>query len=116
MSNRQTQKMMNKGAPGGFVISLIFHGAIFFLAGLFVVFQVLPRTEPVFEPPPPVERPRMKLKKPKVKVQKSSSPKPSSRIVAKVKTREMPEIQLPVGAIMNDRCERVFPTGPKPDY
>jgi hypothetical protein len=37
----------------------------------------------------------MQLKKPKVKVKKSSQPKPSSRIVAKVKTRDMPEIQLP---------------------
>ena len=37
----------------------------------------------------------MQLKKPKVKVKKSSQPKPSSRIVAKVKSREMPEIQLP---------------------
>lgn len=37
----------------------------------------------------------MKLKKPRVKVKKSSQPKPSSRIVAKVKTKTMPEIQLP---------------------
>ena len=40
-------------------------------------------------------RPKMTLKKPKVKVQKSSKPKPSSRIVAKVKVAKMPEIQLP---------------------
>ncbi len=42
-----------------------------------------------------VERPKMMLKKPKVKVVKSAQPKPSSRIVAKVKTRSMPEIQMP---------------------
>ncbi len=86
---------VNKGAPSGLLISLVFHGAAFFLAGIFVVFQVLPKEEPVFEAPPPVERPKMKLKKPKVKVQKSSTPKPSSRIVAKVKTAKMPEIQIP---------------------
>lgn len=86
---------VNKGAPSGLVVSLIFHGAIFFIAGLFVVFKVMAPAPPEFEPPPPIERPKMKLKKPKVKVKKSSQPKPSSRIVAKVKTREMPEIQLP---------------------
>jgi hypothetical protein len=89
------QNRVNKGAPSGFVISLIFHGAIFFVAGLFVVFTVVNRAEPEFEAPPPIERPKMKLKKPKVKVRKSSNPKPSSRIVAKVKTKQMPEIQLP---------------------
>ena len=86
---------VNKGAPSGIVVSLIFHGAIFFIAGLFVVFSVVKKPEPEFEPPPPIERPKMKLKKPKVKVRKSSQPKPSSRIVAKVQTKQMPEIQLP---------------------
>ena len=86
---------ISKGAPSGFVISLIFHAAVFMAAGLFIVFTVVTRPEPEFQPPVPVERPRMKLKKPKVKVRRSSQPKPSSRIVAKVKTREMPEIQLP---------------------
>jgi len=86
---------VSKGAPSGFVISLIFHAVAFFVAGLFVVFTVLPKDEPEFKAPPPVERPKMKLKKPKVKIKKSSQPKPSSRIVAKVKTAKMPEIQIP---------------------
>lgn len=86
---------VSKGAPSGFVISLIFHAAAFFVAGLFVVFTVLPKEENDFTVPPPVERPKMKLKKPKVKIKKSSQPKPSSRIVAKVKTAKMPEIQIP---------------------
>jgi len=86
---------VNKGAPSGFVVSLIFHAVAFFVAGLFVVFTVLPKEEPEFKPPPPIERPKMKLKKPKVKIKKSSQPKPSSRIVAKVKTAKMPEIQIP---------------------
>jgi hypothetical protein len=84
-----------KGTAGGFVASLIFHAAAFFVAGLLVIFTIVNKPEPEFEPPPAIERPKMKLKKPKVKVRKSSQPKPSSRIVAKVKTREMPEIQLP---------------------
>jgi hypothetical protein len=92
---KPVSKKVNRGAPSGFVVSLIFHVAIFFIAGLFVVFTVVTKKEPEFEPPPPIERPKMKLKKPKVKVRKSSQPKPSSRIVAKVKTRKMPEIQLP---------------------
>jgi hypothetical protein len=93
-SVNQTGKI-NKGAPSGFLISLLFHVGAFFIAGLFVVFVVVNKPEPEFEPPPAIERPRMKLKKPKVKIRKSSNPKPSSRIVAKVKTRDMPAIQLP---------------------
>ncbi len=88
-------RKVNKGAPSGLVVSLAVHAVAFFVAGLFVVFKVLPEPEPDFKPPPPVERPKMKLKKPKVKVKKSSNPKPSSRIVAKVKSKQMPEIQLP---------------------
>lgn len=88
-------KKVNKGAPSGFVISLIFHAVIFFLAGLLVVFSVTKNPEVEFTAPPPVERPKMNLKKPRVKIKKSSQPKPSSRIVAKVKTAKMPEVQLP---------------------
>ena len=86
---------VNKGAPSGFIISLIFHGVAFFVAGIFVVFTVLPKKPPIFEAPPPAERPKMNLKKPKVKIKKSSSPKPSSRIVANVKMAKMPEISIP---------------------
>jgi hypothetical protein len=86
---------VTKGGPSGLVISLALHAAAFFVAGLFVVFTVLAPEKPEFEAPPPVERPKMKLKKPKVKIKKSSQPKPSSRIVAKVKTAKMPEIQIP---------------------
>jgi hypothetical protein len=86
---------MNKGAPSGVVISLIFHAAVFFIAGLFVVFSVVRKSEPEFVAPVQMERPKIKLKRPKVKVKKSSQPKPSSRIVAKVKTKQMPEIQVP---------------------
>ncbi len=95
MTKSSKANKVNKGAPSGFVISLIFHAAAFFIAGLFVIFTVVNNPEPEFAAPPPIERPRMKLKKPKVKVKKSSQPKPSSRIVAKIKTKQMPEIQLP---------------------
>lgn len=95
MSPTSKRSKVNKGAPSGFVISLAFHVTAFFVAGLFVVFTVASKAEPEFKAPPPVERPKMNIKKPKVKVQKNSQPKPSSRIVAKVKTRDMPEIQLP---------------------
>ena len=95
MQWKSTGDRVSKGAPSGFIVSIVFHVAAFFIAGLFVVFTVVNKSEPEFEPPPPIERPKMNLKKPKVKVRKSSQPKPSSRIVSKVKTKEMPEIQLP---------------------
>ena len=96
MKQRKTKKgSVGKGAPSGLLISILFHGAVFFIAGLCVVFTVVNKSEPEFTPPTLTERPKMKLKKPKVKVNKSSKPKPSSRIVAKVTTKTLPEIQLP---------------------
>ncbi|MDF7823465.1 hypothetical protein P4B35_05530 [Pontiellaceae bacterium B12227] len=84
-----------KGAPSGFVISLMVHAAAFLLAGMLVVFTVHQKEEKKFVPPKPVDRPKMKLKKPKVKVKKSSKPKSTTRIVTKVKRASMPDIQLP---------------------
>ena len=95
MKRRNSSGKVNKGAPSGLIISLAFHAGAFFVAGIFVVFTVLPKPKPVFEAPPPVERPKMQLKKPKVKIKKSSSPKPSSRIVANVQMAKMPEISIP---------------------
>jgi hypothetical protein len=86
---------LNKGAPSGFVISLIVHAAAFTLAGLLVVFTVQQKDEKKFVPPRPVDRPKMKLKKPKVQVKKNSKPAPSNRIVTKVQKANMPDIQLP---------------------
>ena len=37
----------------------------------------------------------MQLKKPKVKVKQSAKPKPTQRIVTKMKSASMPDIQLP---------------------
>ena len=91
---RKTGKV-NKGAPSGFIISLIFHAAAFVVAGFCVVFTVMTRPEPEFVAPPPPERPKMSLKKPIVKVKRSSTPAPASRIVAKVKMAKMPEISIP---------------------
>ncbi len=91
-----------KGAPSGFVISLMVHAAAFLLAGMFVVFTVVQKEEKKFVPPKPVERPKMKLKKPKVKVKKSAKPKATTRIVTKVKRASMPDIQLPEMSGMTD--------------
>jgi hypothetical protein len=91
-----------KGAPSGFMISLLVHAVAFLLAGMFVVFTVTQKEEKKFVPPKPVERPKMKLKKPKVKVKKTSKPKPTTRIVTKVKRASMPDIQLPEMSGMTD--------------
>ncbi|MDF7799086.1 hypothetical protein P4C99_06400 [Pontiellaceae bacterium B1224] len=92
--SKKSQKI-NKGAPSGLVISLVVHAAVFMLAGLLVVFNVVNKEEKKFVPPKPVERPKMKLKKPKVKVKKDSKPRSSERIVTKVQRADMPEIYLP---------------------
>lgn len=88
-------KSIVKGAPSGFMVSLLIHAAAFMLAGMLVVFNVVKKEEKKFVPPEPVERPKMKLKKPKVKVKKTAKPKSTQRIVTKVKRASMPDIQLP---------------------
>ena len=84
-----------KGAPSGFMISILIHVAAFLLAGLLVVFNAVIKEEKQFVPPKPVERPKIKLKKPKVKIKKSSKPKATTRIVTKMHKVSMPDIQLP---------------------
>ncbi|QBG46460.1 hypothetical protein EGM51_03265 [Verrucomicrobia bacterium S94] len=91
----ENNRGISKGAPSGFLISIIVHAAAFMLAGLLVVFSVTQKEEKKFVPPKPVDRPKMKLKKPKVKVKKSSKPKATNRIVTKVQKASMPDIQLP---------------------
>jgi len=84
-----------KGMPHAVLLSIAIHAALFFLAGMLVVFTVVKKEEKKFEPPKAVERPKMKLKKPKVKIKKTSKPKPTTRIVTKMNRASMPDIQLP---------------------
>jgi len=88
--------------PAAVVVSILIHAGLFLLAGMFVVFTVVKQKEVEFEPPKAVERPKMKLKKPKVKVKKSAKPKPTTRIVTKVRKASMPDIQLPEMAGMGE--------------
>ncbi|MDZ8117819.1 SHD1 domain-containing protein [Pontiella agarivorans] len=99
--DRKTKGVV-KGAPSGLVISLAVHAGAFLLAGILVVFTVHQKEEKKFVPPKPLDRPKMKLKKPKVKVKKSAKPKPTTRIVTKVKRAKMPDIQLPEMSGMAD--------------
>lgn len=92
---KKKDKGVVKGAPSGFVISIMVHAAAFLLAGMFVVFTVHQKEEKKFIPPKPVDRPKMKLKKPKVKVKKTAKPKSTTRIVTKIQKANMPDIQLP---------------------
>ncbi|RKX44958.1 MAG: hypothetical protein DRP64_05545 [Verrucomicrobia bacterium] len=91
---------ITKGMPSAVVLSFAIHVALFFLAGLLVVFTVVKKEEKKFVPPKAVVRPKMKLRKPKVK--KTSKPKPTTRIVTKVKRGSMPDIQLPEMSGMSD--------------
>jgi len=97
MKQRESRKdrQGSKGTPTAVVLAILIHAGLFLLAGMFVVFTVVKQKEVEFEPPRPVERPKMKLKKPKVKIRKSAKPKPTTRIVTKVRQADMPDIQLP---------------------
>ncbi len=92
---RGKKRGIAKGAPSGFLISLLVHAAAFLLAGVFVVFTVIQKEEPKFVAPKPIDRPKMKLKKPKVQLKKNTKPKSANRIVTKVRRSTMPSIQLP---------------------
>ena len=89
------KRSIRAGLSRGFILSLLIHAGLFFLASLLIVFSILPKEDKKFVPPPPVERPRMTLKKPKVKVQKKQKPPSPTRIVTKNKPAEMAQIQLP---------------------
>ncbi|MEN8255166.1 MAG: SHD1 domain-containing protein [Verrucomicrobiota bacterium] len=91
---KKKQKIV-KGMSSAVLLSIAIHAALFFLAGMLVVFTVVKKREVEFEPPKAVERPKMKLKKPKVKIKKTSKPKPTTRIVTKMNRASMPDIQLP---------------------
>lgn len=86
---------MVRGAPSGFVISLMVHVAAFLLAGMLVVFNVVNKDEKKFIPPKPVDRPKMKLKKPRVKVKKTAKPQATERITTKVRQSKMIDVELP---------------------
>ncbi len=81
--------------PSAVLLSLLIHVGLFLLAGTLVVFTVVKKEEKKFVPPKSVEQPRMTLRKPKVKVKKSTKPKPTTRIAAKVGRTHMPDLQLP---------------------
>ncbi|MDZ8119127.1 hypothetical protein [Pontiella agarivorans] len=93
--SRRSGKGIIKGAPSGFLISLLVHAGAFILAGLLVVFTATQKLDKKFIAPKPVMRPKMKLRKPKVKLKKSAKPKAPTRIVTKVESASMPDIQLP---------------------
>ncbi|MBN2684144.1 MAG: hypothetical protein JXR40_02590 [Pontiellaceae bacterium] len=90
-----SNKKADKGAPSGFIVSLIFHAAVFFAAGVFVVYSMVKPKPFIFTQPENVERPVIDYKKPVVRVKSSSSPEPASHIVSIAKTAKMPEVSIP---------------------
>ena len=99
---KQEPGKVTKGRASGLLISVLVHVGLFLLAGLFVVFVVPQKKEKKFVPPPAVERPKMQIKKPKVKPAKTSKPKPTQRIVTKMKKASMPSFDLPDVGGMGD--------------
>lgn len=93
---------LTKGMPSAVLMSILIHAGLFLLAGILVVFTVVKKDEPRFDPPKAVERPKMKLKKPKVRMKKSASPKSTTRIVTRINRSTMPDIQLPEMSGMGD--------------
>ena len=91
---KRTSKV-NKGAPSGFIISLLFHAAVIAVAVTFVVIEIMIPEKNIFVEAPTMPRPTMIRKRLNVKINRSSSPASASHIVAKVPDPKMAEISIP---------------------
>ncbi len=81
--------------PSAVVLSILFHTGLFVLAGVLVIFTVLPAPPVEFEPPPKVKVPKMPLKKLQVKMKKPTKPKSTAKITAVIPKLDLHEIQFP---------------------
>ena len=88
------QKLI-KGMPSAVVVSILFHAGLFVLAGVLVIFTVLPPPPIEFERPPLVKVPKMPLKKLQVRMKKPSKPKSTAKITAMVPKLDLHDIQFP---------------------
>ncbi|MCK4563488.1 MAG: hypothetical protein KAU94_02300 [Verrucomicrobia bacterium] len=109
---KKTQKLV-KGMPSAVALSILFHAGLFLLAGVLVIFTVLPPPPVEFEPPPLVKVPKMPLKKLQVKMKKPTKPKSTAKITAMVPKLDLHDIQFPdlassgIGAGLSDGGEVV---------
>ncbi len=88
-------KGLIRGTSTAVVLSVAIHAAIFFAAGVWVVFKFIDAQEVKFVPQK-IERPKMKLKKLRVKVKDQAKPrKTTQRISSSRKSAVLPPIQLP---------------------
>ena len=88
-------KGLIRGTSTAVLLSVAIHAALFFAAGVWVVFQFIDAQEVKFVPQK-IERPKMKLKKLRVKVKNQAKPrKTTTRISSSRKSANLPPIQLP---------------------
>ncbi len=91
----ENSRKLIKGMPSAVVLSILFHAGLFVLAGVLVIFTILPSPPVEFEPPPKVKVPKMPLKKLQIKMKKPSKPKSTAKITAMVPKLDLHEIQFP---------------------
>jgi len=95
MKRWKKESKVAKGAPSGFVISLLVHAGLVAVAAMVVVVTITTKPEEGFRQVAIPERTIIKTKPPRVRIVKNPHPAPSERIVATVKTDRMPEFTLP---------------------
>ncbi len=95
------KKLVNKtkglvrGTSTAVLLSVAIHAALFFGAGVWVVFRFIDARQANFVPQK-IDRPKMKLKKLRVKVKEQAKPrKTTQRIASSRKSSDLPDIQLP---------------------
>ncbi len=92
----RTSRRTAKGAPSGWVVSTVFHGVVFLLAGVWIVATVVhEKPRDPFIVTEQYKRPEMQLEKRHVRIMKNPRPKPSSRIVAPMQNKPMPQFRIP---------------------
>lgn len=92
---KKIKQKVVKGTSRAILLSILIHAGLFVLAGVLVIFTVLPKPPVEFEPPPQVQVPKMPLKKLKVRTKKPSKPKSTAKLTAVVKKVDISQIAFP---------------------
>jgi len=92
---KKSQKVV-KGTSSAIVLSILIHAGLFLLAGLLVVFTILPEKEGIiFDNTPPVKVPKIPVKKLPMKTKKPSKQKATAKLTAVVNKPDLHEISFP---------------------
>jgi hypothetical protein len=95
MKLRQQKKRPAKGAPSGFIISVLAHAGIVVAAGFITMITIIRPEPPVFVAERAPERPPINPEKPIIRISHKPKPQAMARLVANVPRDRLPQFRLP---------------------